>query len=652
MSQIVLPSDFPVDVRDYRHLSFQLSAPPSSSDKEQLKTNIQIVRDLIIFCTALANAKGVGGHTGGPYDITPEDEIVAAFINGEPDKIHHEVFEDAGHRAMLRYIRAALNGRLDFERLLHYREHGSGLYGHPERDDEQGIWSSTGRLGHDSAQANGVAERVQPKKVVLFGSDGAMQEGINAEAARYATAHELPVIWLVDYNDVTIEDQVSRYLPQFNPVQTLRGHGWQRVVLTGNAENIDKLHENIAWALSRDEGMDGPCAVINERTMIPGIPELEGTAKAHDVISVPLAIQYLEQRGHTAAVKMLQETKKPATTYSFSGSSSERASNRSKFGEIVVELLEKRIAQHGPAYESRFLVVSNDLGGSCGLAPLQKRFPERYRSAIMESHNFMLAAGFGREKGHQAIYGTFSAFLEMIVSQITMARMNGANVLAHFSHAGVDDMADNECHFGTNIFFADCGPESDETTRLYFPADALQMRAVLHKIYDDAGLRFVFSTRSSVPYILDAEGRRFFDPKNGYEFEPDKDEVIRTGTAGYIVSYGEMLYRCLDAVERLHREGISVGLVNKPTLNVCDTKMLEEVGRMPFALVVESQNRKTGLGVRYGAWLQEQGLMTTYDHLGAVRGGAGGLEEQIAHQGLDHNSIYAKAMELHEIATQ
>ncbi len=59
-----------------------------------------------------------------------------------------------------------------------------------------------------------------------------------------------------------------------------------------------------------------------------------------------------------------------------------------------------------------------------------------------------------------------------------MARLNGCNVLCHFSHAGVDDMADNTCHFGLNNFFADNGLEHDEhPTRLYFPADGGQMRA-------------------------------------------------------------------------------------------------------------------------------------------------------------------------------
>src|SRR3989344_2541402 len=183
---VQLPSHFPIDMTAYRPLSFRFTGRGASRltrrDENQLKKNIATLRDLVVFCTALANTKGLGGHTGGPYDIVPEDEIVAGFVQGEPERVHHELLEDAGHRAMLRYIRAAMTGLLDFDLLLHYREQGFGLYGHPERDDARGIWSSTGRLGHDSAQANGLAELVRPKKVVLFGSDGAMQEGINTEA--------------------------------------------------------------------------------------------------------------------------------------------------------------------------------------------------------------------------------------------------------------------------------------------------------------------------------------------------------------------------------------------------------------------------------------------------------------------------------------
>jgi hypothetical protein len=72
------------------------------------------------------------------------------------------------------------------------------------------------------------------------------------------------------------------------------------------------------------------------------------------------------------------------------------------------------------------------------------------------------ASGFGFDKGKQGIYATFSAFLEMCVSEITMARLNHCNVLAHFSHSGVDDMADNTCHFGINSMFADGGLDHEQ----------------------------------------------------------------------------------------------------------------------------------------------------------------------------------------------
>jgi transketolase C-terminal domain/subunit len=216
-------------------------------------------------------------------------------------------------------------------------------------------------------------------------------------------------------------------------------------------------------------------------------------------------------------------------------------------------------------------------------------------------------------------------------------------VLCHFSHAGVDDMADNSCHFGVNNFFADNGLPEEDKTRLYFPADVHQMRAVVKRIWKDPGLRFVFSTRSEVPEILDESGKPRF--ANDYEFTPGKDEIIRRGSRGYIVSYGEMLYRSLDAVEKLRGAGVDVGLINKPTLNVVDEEAIMRAGETGFVLVVESQNVKTGLGSRYGTWLLERGLTPRYAHLGTQKIGAGGLWEHMAYQGIDSESIITKIRE-------
>ena len=113
-----------------------------------------------------------------------------------------------------------------------------------------------------------------------------------------------------------------------------------------------------------------------------------------------------------------------------------------------------------------------------------------------------------------------------------------------------------------------------------------------------------------------------------------------------MVSYGEVLYRALDAIERARSSGIDVGLINKSTLNVVDEAVLERVGSTPFVLVAEGQNTETGLGMRYGTWLVERGFAPRFGRMGVTRPGIGGQAEQIPHQGLDPDSILKRICKL------
>jgi len=618
----------------FNALAFSTSQEELTEEQAaKLWANIDLVRDSIIFFTALANTKGLGGHTGGAYDMAPELLIVDAFMKGD-DSIFPVFFDEAGHRVAIQYIMAVINGYKPAESLLHYREFESGLYGHPERDDAQGVFFSSGRLGHMWSHVNGVASAHPDKTVIMFGSDGSQQEGGDAEAARYAVAQELNVKLFIDDNDVTIAGHPSDYLKGFSVEGTLKGHGL--TVDTGKGEDLPALYQRIRKALTTD----GPVAVINKRKMAIGVPGIEGLPKGHDVIPVDLAIAYLKDKGQQEAIVALESSTKQSTAATYLGSTTDKAKNRDNFGKFVCDILADM-----PDRKSRVLVVDSDLEGSCGLHHIRKTYPDVYVTAgIMERNNFSVAAGFGTEKGRQGIFGTFSAFLEMVASEITMARLNRANVLAHFSHAGVDDMADNTCHFGINNFFADNGLPDNDTTRLYFPADSNQMQAVLKMVFHEDGLRFIFSTRSATPFILDEKQAARFS--GDYEFIPGKDEVIREGDQGVIVSYGEMLYRCLDVVEQLRADGIRVGLINKPTLNVVDEAMMEQLVDSPAVLVVETQNIKTGLGARFGTWLLERGFKSRYARMGTSKEGRGGLSEQIPCQGLGTDHIREKIMGL------
>ena len=290
--------------------------------------NINLVRDSIVFFTAFANLKGLGGHTGGAYDIVPELLIMDGFMKGS-DQIYPVFFDEAGHRVAIQYLMAVLNNYQTAEVLLQYREVNAGLYGHPERNDQKGIFFSSGRLGHLWSYVNGVASAYPDKTIVMFGSDGSQQEGGDAEAARYAVAHKLNVKLFIDDNDVTIAGHPTQYMPGFDVGQTLKGHGL--TVDSGDGEDLDSLYARIQKAITSQ----GPVALVNRRPMAVGIAGIEGSPKAHDVISVDLAIDYLDARGQTAAVEMLKTWAPKANKKIYQGSTPEKLKCRDEFGKIV-----------------------------------------------------------------------------------------------------------------------------------------------------------------------------------------------------------------------------------------------------------------------------------------------------------------------------
>ncbi|HQY87689.1 MAG TPA: hypothetical protein PK402_03460, partial [Tepidisphaeraceae bacterium] len=488
-----MDEQFPIGLKNLKPLKLDPKKDKLTPDElATLKHNVQLCRDAIVFFTAMAGAKGLSGHTGGAYDTVPEVLIIRAFIaNGAP--IVPIFYDEAGHRVATQYLLSVLDGHMPAEKLLHYREYDAGLPGHPEKLLTPGVEFSSGRLGHMWAFANGVQMANPDKAVILLGSDGSQMEGDNAEAARLTVGKRINIKILIDDNNVTIAGHPNEYMPGFDLTRTLSGHGLATETVMG--EDFEALYTDLARAFNTTD----PRALVIKRAMAPGIEGAEGSPHAHEVLKAEVAIKYFEKRGgYEKAIEMLKTAKTEKSPLTYKGSTG-AGKNRDDFGKIINEILD------GMSPEQRLSsvkVFDNDLEGSCGLHHIRKKYPEVFvRAGIMERGNFSAAAGFGYTQGKQGIYATFSAFLEMCVSEITMARLNFANVLAHFSHSGCDDMADNTCHFGINSMFADGGLEpghGKDQTRLYFPADQHQFAKCVKAIFPHPGLRFVFSTRAPV----------------------------------------------------------------------------------------------------------------------------------------------------------
>lgn len=641
--------EFPIDLDQYHGVSidaWQARDRMSDAQRSHVQANVELCRDAIVLMTSIGAACGVSGHSGGAYGMMPEVCLLDSFFRASPEKFVQIFFDEAGHRVATQYLFSVLRGHLAAGRLFQYRRAHSHLPGHPELGNTPGIEFSSGRLGHLWAMANGVAMGNPGKIVPVFSSDGSQMEGNTAEAARFAAAKNLNIKLFIDDNDVTIAGHPSDYLSKYDVGATLRGHGITVAEVGG--EDLDAVFQAMQTAVTTE----GPYAVVLKRPMCPGVKGLEGATTGHSALSKASALQYLEQRGLQKACERLQAEKKvPEDPYPKYLGSGKSTATRLTFGEEVVEVLKKIPTE--AERKQRVCVVDSDLEGSCGFKKIREECPEVFvNSGVMERGNFSACAGFGFGAGpeeRQGVFGTFAAFQEMLISEITMARLNRCNVMLHFSHSGVDGISDDTCHFGVNNFFADCGFADEEgpQAQLFFPADAAQMRKVVSAAFWQRGLRFVYSTRVPVPEILDEAGNSMFG--GSYVPTMGKDELVRDGSDGFIISYGDALYRSLDAVERLKEQGLSVGLVNKWHMNVVDDDMLRAIAdkKPKFILVVESQNIKTGLGVRFGTWLLERGISGfKYARCGTHRSGCGGQWEQAFWQGYDPESIMSEVKKL------
>lgn len=642
-------SKFPVPIGEWnsKGLNLDLSNPKLSDEqRKRLQRNIDIMRDSIVLFTATGAARGVSGHTGGPFDTAPEVCILEAFFESEKtkDSFVPILFDEAGHRVATQYFLSAVHGDLPPEHLLYYRAANSKLPGHPELGLTPGVKFSSGRLGHMWPLVNGVAMANPGKSVILLGSDGSFQEGDDAEAARLAVAQNLNVKCFFDDNDTTIAGHPSEYLPGYDMKKTLEGHGMK--TLTCQGEKLDELYSTVVEALKTP----GPVAVVIKRKMAPGVDGIEGTPHGHDVIPVKHAIPYLKKRGYDEkAVAAVYDAIRPTPMpYFYIGSTKEVDANRVKFGQAVSDVLDKHSDR-----KKDVMVIDSDLEGSTGLKVIHQRHPECFvPSGIMERGNLSAAAGFGFDSNKTGIFSTFSAFLEMTLSELTMARLNHCNLLCHFSHSGVDEMADNTCHFGVSGMMFDNGL-MDAPSYMYFPADPAQMQKVVERVLFEKGIRAIFSTRAKVPWILKENSEeRFFD-NSDYVFQPGKDEIIRgaddpASCAAWVVTMGEMLYRVVDAVDR-HNSNKTlprVGVINKVSVNAIDEEALTLIGSSKAVLVVESWNEKNGLGSRIGTQLLERSLTPRFKRMGTTKEGCGGLTEQIPYQGLDPQSIMAEIAKL------
>src|SRR5262245_10984743 len=237
------------------------------------------------------------GHPGMPMGMADIAEVLwRDFLKHNPGNPHwadrDRFVLSNGHGSMLLYSVLHLTGYpLGIDELRNFRQLGSRTAGHPEREIEIGIETTTGPLGQGLANAVGMA--LAEKKLAeafnrpgheivdhttwVFLGDGCLMEGISHEACSIAGTWGLgKLICFYDDNGISIDGEVAGWFTDDTP-KRFEAYGWQ-VIRAVDGHDPDA----VARAIRRAKREKGKPTLICCKTIIGyGAPNKQGKEDCH-----------------------------------------------------------------------------------------------------------------------------------------------------------------------------------------------------------------------------------------------------------------------------------------------------------------------------------------------------------------------------------
>ena len=152
---------------------------------------------------------------------------------------------------------------------------------HLELDPKNGIYCTTGSLGHGLPIATGMAfARKQQKlsgKIYVMISDGECQEGTTWESLLIAAKHKLDnLVVLIDYNKIQALSRLEDALPLKNLLNKFKAFNWDCI----NVKNGHSFKQ-LTTSLKKKNKKNKPLVIILNTIKGKGIKEFENDPAWH-----------------------------------------------------------------------------------------------------------------------------------------------------------------------------------------------------------------------------------------------------------------------------------------------------------------------------------------------------------------------------------
>ena len=236
-------------------------------------------------------------------------------------------------------------------------------------------------------------------------------------------------------------------------------------------------------------------------------------------------------------------------------SKAEKKSQRNAYGVKLVEL--------GGRYKE-LVVLEADLSKSTMGTKFESAYPERFfEMGIAEADMASAAAGLAI-RGKIPFMGSFAVFSSgRCYDQIrTSVCIPALNVKICGSSAGLSDYGDGSTHQSIDdIAIMRVLPNM----QVFVPADASETERIMEYMAANKGPMYLRVNRNDLPELTTEE------------FVPGKVYVMREGSDAAVFAQGVMLSLAIEAAEELEKEGVSVMVVNVPSVKPLDADAVAQL---------------------------------------------------------------------------
>ncbi len=533
--------------------------------EEQLPALCEELRTFLI-----EKVSKTGGHLASSLGAV---ELIVAMhyvFDSPTDKL---VF-DVGHQA---YVHKILTGRKDAFDTLRQE---NGISGFPKFSESKHDVFNTGHASTAISAALGLARAMKQKgeqgRAVALVGDGAMTGGLSFEALDDAGQEKIPLIVILNDNQMSISKNVGGINNSLTMMRTNRAYNAFKRWLNGILET-SSFGKSLSRRMERFKNRI-------KQFFAPNLPFEEfgilylGPIDGHDVRKI---IKYLRRCRELNKPMILHAFTTKGKGYPFAVENPEKFHGVAPFevqtGEVSPQRQKScselfgetlmRLAKDDP----RIIAITAAMSSGTGLQSFAKAYPDRfYDVGIAEAHAVTMAAGLARG-GMRPVVALYSSFLQRAYDSLLHdVCLQKLPVVIGLDRAGLVG-ADGETHQG---IFDPAFLSTMPNLAVYAPATQQEMTAMLELALSREEPAVVRYPRGSLP-----------DESLVHPVQFGKWEIVLPLGDVTIVAHGTMLSLAKTIA---HKHG--TGLINARFLQPLDAEMIADMKAKGCRVLVIEEN--------------------------------------------------------------